>query len=241
MERLQKVIAQAGITSRRKAEQLIVDGKVKVNGNVVRELGTKVKGNDRIEVEGIPLLKEKPVYFLFYKPRGVISSVKDDKGRKVATDFFQHIEERIFPIGRLDYDTTGLLLMTNDGEFANTLMHPSYQVPKTYVAKVKGIPDRQAMQTLRAGVRLEEGKTLPAQAKIMSIDKKKQTAIVRLVIVEGRNRQVKRMFETVGNPVVKLKREEYGFLRLEELRPGEYRELSPHEVKRLRSLAAHGD
>ncbi|MCL6615921.1 MAG: pseudouridine synthase, partial [Anoxybacillus ayderensis] len=122
MERLQKVIAHAGVASRRKAEQLIVEGKVKVNGKVVTELGVKVSPQDRIEVDGIPLEREEPVYYLLYKPRGVISSVKDEKGRKVVTDFFKHVNKRIYPIGRLDYDTSGLLLLTNDGEFANILM-----------------------------------------------------------------------------------------------------------------------
>lgn len=137
MERLQKVIAQAGIASRRKAEELIQQGKVKVNGKIVTELGTKVTPQDKVEVNHIPLEKEEPVYFLLYKPTGVISSVSDDKGRKVVTDFFQDIPQRLFPIGRLDYDTSGVLLMTNDGDFANILMHPKYKVEKTYVAKVK--------------------------------------------------------------------------------------------------------
>src|ERR1700730_13913661 len=128
MERLQKVIAQAGVASRRKAEELIAEGRVKVNGKTVTELGVKVTGNETIEVDGIPLDKEQPVYFLFYKPTGVISSVKDEKGRKVVTDYFPEIKERIFPVGRLDYDTSGALLLTNDGDLANKLMHPKYKI-----------------------------------------------------------------------------------------------------------------
>src|SRR5690625_1513742 len=136
-QRLQKVIAQSGVTSRRKAEKLITDGKVTVNDQIVTQLGTKVTKNDRIEVNDIPLEKEEPVYFLLYKPREVISSVSDDKGREVVTDLLPEIQERIFPIGRLDYHTSGLLLLTNDGDFANLLMHPRYGIDKVYVAKIR--------------------------------------------------------------------------------------------------------
>ncbi|MDQ0232914.1 23S rRNA pseudouridine(2605) synthase RluB [Metabacillus malikii] len=240
MERLQKVIAHAGIASRRKAEQLILEGKVKVNGKVIKELGTKVSENDKVEVEGVPLEREEPVYLLFYKPAGVISAVKDDKGRKVVTDFFPHIEQRIYPIGRLDYDTSGLLLLTNDGEFANSVMHPRYEVDKTYVAKVKGIITKEKMRQLAKGVHLEDGKTAPAQVKMLSMDKKKQTCIVELTIHEGRNRQVRRMFDAIGFPVQKLKRERYAFLDLRGLSTGDARELTPHEVKQLHALATHG-
>ncbi|MEI4800738.1 pseudouridine synthase [Bacillus sp. FJAT-51639] len=238
MERLQKVIAQAGIASRRKAEELIQQGKVKVNGKVVTELGTKVSAQDKVEVNNIPLEKETPAYFLLYKPTGVISSVTDDKGRKVVTDFFAEIPQRLFPIGRLDYDTSGLILMTNDGEFANILMHPKYKVDKTYVAKVKGQLTGEKIRMLEKGVMLEEGKTAPARVKILSWDKRKEIAIVQLTIHEGRNRQVRRMFEAVGCKVMKLKRERYAFLELGSLRPGDARELSPHEVKQLRALAS---
>ena len=237
MERLQKVIARAGIASRRKAEELILEGKVKVNGKVVTELGTKVSSSDKVEVNEIPIEKEEPVYFLLYKPRGVISSVKDEKGRKVVTDFFPELKERIYPVGRLDYDTSGLLLLTNDGEFANLLMHPRGEIEKVYVAKTKGIPLRENLRKLEKGIELEDGKTAPAKVKMLSFDKGKQTAIIEIAIHEGRNRQVRRMFEAVGNDVIKLKRERYGFLTLEGLKAGDARELSPHEVKRLRALA----
>ncbi|WP_102274704.1 23S rRNA pseudouridine(2605) synthase RluB [Cytobacillus massiliigabonensis] len=237
MERLQKVIAHAGFASRRKAEELIKEGHVRVNGKTVKELGIKVSSSDRVEVNGIPVEREEPVYFLLYKPRGVISSVTDDKGRKVVTDFFQQIEQRIYPVGRLDFDTSGLLLLTNDGEFANMLMHPKNEIEKVYVAKVKGIPSREKMRSLEKGVRLEDGKTAPAQTKVLSIDKKKQTAIIELTIHEGRNRQVRRMLEAIGHPVIKLKRERYGFLTLQGLKAGEARELTAHEVKQLRALS----
>ncbi|WP_017728112.1 pseudouridine synthase [Halalkalibacterium ligniniphilum] len=238
MERLQKVIAQAGVASRRKAETLIAEGKVTVNGKIVRELGVKVTPNkDKIEVNGVPIDREEPVYFLLYKPSGVISSVKDEKGRKVVTDFLQDVEQRVFPVGRLDYDTSGLLLLTNDGEFANLLMHPRHKVEKVYVAKVKGIPSRDKLKVLEKGIKLEDGVTAPAKVKMLSLDKKKQTAIIRLTIHEGRNRQVRRMFEAIGYPVLKLKREQYAFLDLKGLNPGEARQLKPIEVKHLRELA----
>ncbi|WP_223703523.1 pseudouridine synthase [Sutcliffiella deserti] len=237
MERLQKVIAHAGIASRRKAEELIQEGKVRVNGKVIKELGVKVTPQDKIEVQGVPVEREEPVYFVLYKPRGVISSVSDDKGRKVVTDFFPLIKERIYPVGRLDYDTSGLMIMTNDGEFANSIMHPTSQVDKVYIAKVKGIPTREAIRSLERGIKLEDGKTAPAKIKMISMEKTKQTAIFEVTIHEGRNRQVRRMFEAIGHPVMKLKRERYGFLTLQGLVAGEARELTPHEVKQLRVMA----
>lgn len=236
MERLQKVIAQAGVTSRRKAEDLIRQGKVKVNGKIVTELGTKVSPKDKIEVNGIPIDKEEPVYFLLYKPTGVISAVSDDKGRKVVTDFFEGVEQRIFPVGRLDYDTSGLLILTNDGDLANRLMHPKYEIEKTYVAKIQGGMTKTRQRMLERGVMLEDGKTAPAQVKLLSADRNKNVSVVEITIHEGRNRQVRRMFEAVGCPVLKLKRERYGFLTLKGLNPGDWRELTPHEVKKLHTL-----
>jgi 23S rRNA pseudouridine2605 synthase len=237
MERLQKVIARAGIASRRKSEDLIKEGRVKVNGKVVTELGLKVSSSDRVEVNEIQIEKEEPVYFLLYKPRGVISSVNDEKGRKVVTDFFPHLKERIYPVGRLDYDTSGLLVLTNDGEFANLLMHPKNEIDKVYVAKVKGIPSKENLRKLEKGIRLEDGKTAPARVKLLSADNKKQSAIVEITIHEGRNRQVRRMFEAIGHDVLKLKRERYAFLTLNGLKTGDARELTPHEVKSLRGQA----
>ncbi|MGM7684832.1 pseudouridine synthase [Cytobacillus sp. Hm23] len=241
MERLQKVIAQAGVASRRKAERLILDGKVSVNNSTVKELGTKVSSHDKVEVNGIPIEREEPVYYLLYKPRGVISSVSDEKQRKVVTDFFPHLKQRIYPIGRLDYDTSGLLLLTNDGDFANILMHPKYEIEKEYVAKIKGIPTRENVKKLEKGIRLDDGVTLPAKVKVKSIDKKKNTSIVQIIIREGRNRQVRRMLMAIGHDVMKLKREKYAFLDLKGLNTGDARELSPHEVKQLRSVAKTGN
>ncbi|WEG11421.1 pseudouridine synthase [Pullulanibacillus sp. KACC 23026] len=241
MERLQKVIAQAGVASRRKAEELISQGRVQVNGQTVREQGVKVSPNDKIEVDGIPLDKEQPVYYLFYKPTGVISSVKDDKGRKVVTDFFPNVEARIFPVGRLDYETSGALLLTNDGDLANKLMHPRYKIDKHYVAKIKGLITKEEVRKLARGIELEDGKTAPAIVKIESVDRKKGTSVISLTIHEGRNRQVRRMFEALGYEVQKLKRERYGFLDLKSMSPGDYRELKPYEVKQLKVAPLNGN
>ncbi|WP_106497365.1 pseudouridine synthase [Lentibacillus sp. Marseille-P4043] len=238
LERLQKVIAKSGVTSRRKAEQLIVDGKVKVNGKVMTELGTKVSNNDEIEVNGVPLQKETPVYFMLYKPRGVISSVKDDKNRKVVTDFFQDVPERIFPIGRLDYDSSGIIILTNDGEFANLLMHPRYSVDKVYVAKIKGIPRKNELNVLRKGVKADRDILKAVHYNILSTDKDSQTSIIEITLHEGKNRHIRRMMEQIGYPVMKLKREQYGMLTLKGLQPGEFRALTPHEVKKMRQEAS---
>lgn len=237
MERLQKVIAHAGVTSRRKAEDLIVQGKVTVNGEVITTLGQKVSASDKVEVNGIPIYKEHPVYFLFYKPKNTLSAVSDDRGRSVVTDFFPQVEQRIYPIGRLDYDTTGLLLLTNDGEFANLLTHPRYQIDKTYVAKVNGIPNNQQLQQLERGIKIDGKKTSPAKARLLSHDVKRNQAIVELTIREGWNHQVKKMLTAVDCPVSKLKRERFGFLTIGNLQPGMYRELKAFEVEKLKQLA----
>ncbi|MDY4646175.1 MAG: pseudouridine synthase [Aerococcus suis] len=237
MDRLQKVIAHAGVASRRDAEKMIVDGRVAVNGEIVTELGTKVSTNDHVEVDKVPIYKEEPVYYLFYKPTGVITAVSDDRGRKVVTDYFPEVEQRIYPIGRLDYNTSGLLLLTNDGEFANSLMHPRYELNKTYIAKVNGIPSKSDMNKLANGIVIDGKKTARANARIKEIDKDKQKAIVELTIHEGRNRQVRKMLEAINCPVDKLKRERYGFLDLGNLQPGESRPLLKKEVHRLKDLA----
>lgn len=237
MDRLQKVIAHAGVASRRDAEKMIVDGRVAVNGEIVTELGTKVSTNDHVEVDKVPIYKEEPVYYLFYKPTGVITAVSDDRGRKVVTDYFPEVEQRIYPIGRLDYNTSGLLLLTNDGEFANSLMHPRYELNKTYIAKVNGIPSKSDMNKLANGIVIDGKKTARANARIKEIDKDKQKAIVELTIHEGRNRQVRKMLEAINCPVDILKRERYGFLDLGNLQPGESRPLLKKEVHRLKDLA----
>lgn len=235
-ERLQKVMANAGIASRRSSEKMILEGKVSVNGQVVHELGTKVDSSDVILVNGQGIDVEKKVYYLFYKPRSVISAVSDDKGRKVVTDYFKDIPERIYPIGRLDYDTSGILLLTNDGQLANILMHPRYKVDKVYVAKVTGLLKNDDLKKLRLGVMIDGKKTARAKAKVLSSDKNKKTSIVQLTIHEGRYHQVKKMFKALGYPVQKLKREQYGFLDLTGLSAGKYRKLTNAEVERLKEL-----
>lgn len=240
MDRLQKVMAHAGIASRRKSEELIKQGKVKVNGKVVTELGTQVAQSDKIEVDNIPIESEELVYFLLNKPRSTISAVTDDKNRKVVTDLFSIVEQRIYPVGRLDYDTTGALILTNDGDFAQLLMHPKNEVKKTYIAKVKGIVSKKALRQLEKGVMIEDKKTAPAQVKLMSADTQKNTSIIELVIHEGRNHQVKKMLESVGYPVQKLTREVYGNVSIKGLNSGEWRELKKHEVNQLRELSKKG-
>ena len=240
LERLQKRIANSGYTSRRKAETLITEGKVKVNGQVVTELGTKVSHSDTVEVEGIKIEQEDKMYILFYKPTQVITSVSDDRGRKVVTDYFEDIETRIYPVGRLDYDTSGVLLLTNDGEFTNLMTHPRYHIKKKYVAKLKGYLMREQVKELEQGIELEDGFTQPAQVKIKRQDKEKNTTLVEITISEGRNRQVRRMFEYFGQEVNKLTRIQFGPLDLKGLNAGEGRVLTPHEVKTLRHLAENG-
>lgn len=237
VERLQKVIAQSGLTSRRKAEQLILEGKVKVNNKTVTTLGTKVSMNDKIEVEGVPLEKEGKVYFMLYKPRGVISSVKDDKERRTVLDYFHDVEERIYPIGRLDYDSSGLILLTNDGDFANLLMHPSHGVEKVYVAKLKGIPSKEELSQLRRGVKSDRDLLKALRYKVLSVEREKNTMVLELTLIEGKNRHVRRMMEGLGYPVQKLKRERYGLLTLEGLKPGQARPLTPKEVNQMRNKA----
>ena len=236
MERLQKVIANLGYCSRRKAEELIKDGKVLVNGNVVTELGTKIKNSDTIEVEGNILDNNKNYeYYILNKPRGVVTTTNDEHGRKTVIDLID-TSTRIYPIGRLDYDTTGLLLLTNDGELANKLMHPSFKIDKTYIAKIEGIISQISIKKLRSGVVIDGYKTRPARVKVKSIDKKTNKSIVEITISEGKNHQVKKMFEAVGHQVLKLKREKYAIFDIKDLKVGEYRKLTFKEVSILYSL-----
>ncbi|MBQ8219387.1 MAG: rRNA pseudouridine synthase [Bacilli bacterium] len=236
MERLQKVIANLGYTSRRKAEELIQAGKVKVNGNIVKELGTKVKTSDTIEVENTILDNNKNYeYYLLNKPREVISSVSDEHGRKTVVDLID-TKERIYPIGRLDYDTTGIILLTNDGILANKLMHPSSNIEKKYIAKVEGLVSGYDIKRLREGVIIDGKKTHRAKVNLKSYDKKTDKSLVELTIHEGRNHQVKKMFESINHNVIKLKREKYANLDLTGLKPGEYRKLSNKEIAILYSL-----
>ena len=233
MERLQKVIAEAGITSRRKAEELIVSGKVKVNGKVITELGTKVNPSDQIEVNNKLITKEEKEYYLLNKPRGVITSTNDDKNRKVVTELI-NTTSRIYPVGRLDYDTTGALLLTNDGEFANIMMHPSTNLEKVYLAKLEGVIKGEQINKLKNGITLD-GKTVKAsRVKLKKLDNDK--SLVEITIHEGLNHQVKRMFEAVGFNVSKLTRKSIGFFDVKDLKSGEYRKLTPKEIQKVYSL-----
>ena len=233
MERLQKVIANSGYCSRRKAEELIKCGKVFVNGEKITELGTKVSGNDAITINGEAIkLEEDKVYYLLNKPRGVISSVTDDKDRKTVVDLID-TNKRIYPVGRLDYDTTGLLILTNDGELANTLMHPSNSIEKKYVAKLNKFFEISDLKKLEKGIDIDGVKCIPTRVKIKTNNKVKDFSIVEISIVEGRNHIIKRVFMELGYLVDKLSRVEYSFLNLNGLQSGEYRELSTKEVKRL--------
>lgn len=232
MERLQKVIAASGYTSRRKAEELIINGKVTVNGKKVYELGTKVDEKDEIKVDGNIISREEKEYYLLYKPRGVVTTTSDDKNRKTVVDLI-NTKKRIYPVGRLDYDTTGILLLTNDGEFANIITHPSKKIDKVYVAKVKGIVTYEDVKKLANGVYIDGIKTSKGKAKVLKYDKEKKTTVIELVIHEGKNHQVKKMFESLSYEVLKLKREKISFLDLKGLNPGEYRRLSPKEVKKI--------
>ena len=237
MERLQKFIAASGYTSRRKAEELIKDGKVKVNGKIIKEMGVKVSGNDLVEINGEILKKEEnKEYYLLNKPRGIITAVSDDKRRKTVVDLIK-TDKRIYPVGRLDYDTTGALILTNDGELANLLMHPKTNINKVYIAKVTNFVNKLDLNKLQRGVIIDGKKTSKAKAKLKKYDKKTNTSIVELTIHEGRNHQVKKMFESLGYEVLKLKREKYDFLDVLNLKSGEYRTLNIKEVKKLYSDA----
>lgn len=237
-ERLQKVMAEAGVASRRHSEKIILAGRVAVNGQTVTTLGTKVDSGDVVTVDGVPLQKEQHEYFLLNKPRGVISSAHDEHGRKTVVDILksQEIEERIYPVGRLDYDTTGALLLTNDGDLANKLMHPRFEIDKTYIAKVKGIVTNDELRTLRRGVKIDGRMTRESHPRLVETDRTKKTCRVKITIHEGRYHQVKKMFEAIGHPVIKLHRESYGFLNLDGLSSGEFRPLRTAEVRALREL-----
>ena len=235
MERLQKVIAASGVTSRRKAEELITAGKVKVNGEVVTELGTKVTDKDRIEVDNVLISKEVKEYYLLNKPRGVVTTTSDDKGRKTVVDLIP-TNARIYPVGRLDYDTTGVLLLTNDGDFANILMHPASEVEKVYMAKLKGIIKGEHINALKDGIKLDDQIVKPSRVKLKKVDTKTNTCMVQITIHEGKNHQVKRMFEAVGFEVLKLKREREAFFDLKDLQSGEFRKLTPKEVAKVYGL-----
>jgi 23S rRNA pseudouridine2605 synthase len=241
MERLQKVIAQTGYCSRRKAEELIQNGKVEVNGRVIKEMGVKVNYDDDITINGEALnLKEDKVYYVLNKPRGIITSTSDEKNRKTVVDLVDE-SKRIYPVGRLDYDTTGVLLLTNDGELTNLLIHPRSNIEKLYIAKVNGIPSKEEIIRLSKGVIIDGRKTSKAKVKIKRINKKLNTSLLEITIHEGRNHQIKKMIESIGYEVIRLRREKFAFLDVNSLKPGEYRKLTIKEVKSLYALTQKND
>lgn len=234
--RLQKVLAAAGVASRRAVEEMIVKGRIKVNGKVVKELGTRIFPEaDQVMVDDRPWqLDPERIYLAFHKPKGVVSTMADENGRPCLADYFIGFD-RVFNIGRLDAETTGLILMTNDGELANELAHPSFGVQKLYVAKVRGKITRVEMQKLKDGVKLEDGLAQADSARV--IDQNEQTSLIELVLHSGKNRVVRRMMEAVGFPVLDLTRKSFGPMRLGNLKPGQFRELSKLEVSMLMEAA----
>lgn len=235
MERLQKFLAGAGIASRRKAEELIAEGRVKVNGKIILENGVKVDpATDHVEVDDKEITEEEKVYLLLYKPVGFLSTVRDDFERPTVMDLVKDINARLFPVGRLDYQTEGLLLMTNDGDFAYRLTHPKHEKEKVYQATVNGEVSEADMDKLRNGVELEDGMTAPAKCQYLLRENGLTT--VSITIHQGKNRQIRRMFDQIGYKVLKLKRTAIDFLALDELKPGEYRLLTTAEIDQIMTL-----
>lgn len=241
MERLQKILSRAGIASRRQAEELIRTGQVKVNGKVVTELGTKANPHtDRITVKGRTLpFAEPPVYILLHKPVGVVTTLSDPEGRPTVTEYLPRVRQRVFPVGRLDFHSAGLLLLTNDGELALRLTHPRYGIEKTYRVKVRGIPTGESLRRLSRGIYLEEGKTGPAIIKPVRSSETK--CWLEISIREGRKREIRRMCEAIGHPVEKLTRVRMGPLQLGRLIPGESRPLTEQEIRTLRRAVGLDD
>jgi 23S rRNA pseudouridine2605 synthase len=233
VERLQKILARGGVASRRAAERLITEGRVRVNGRVVTELGEKADPRrDRVEVDGKRVVAEAPVYVVLHKPRGVVSTMSDPEGRPTVHELLAKVGARVFPIGRLDFATSGVLLASNDGDFADGLLHPKRDVPKTYVVKVNGAMQADDLELWRRGVELEDGKTLPADAQLLRHEEGKTW--IQLTIREGRNQQIRRMGEATGFPVMRLARVRFADVSIEGLAPGRYRHLSRDELVSLK-------
>ncbi|HEY2733415.1 MAG TPA: pseudouridine synthase [Polyangiales bacterium] len=238
-ERLQKILAGAGVASRRAAETLITQGRVRVNGRIVRELGSRANPRrDRVEVDGRRLVAERPVYYLMHKPRGVVTTLDDPEGRKSVKDFLRDVSERVFPVGRLDFQTSGVLLLTNDGDLAQALLHPARAVPKTYNAKMQGTVDERGLDLLRTGVVLDDGfTTAPASVNVTRKDEKHTS--LEITISEGKNRQIHRMGEAINRPVLRLTRIAFAGLTIDGLRAGQMRPLKPLELSELKQKYLH--
>lgn len=239
-QRLQKLLAAAGVASRREAEELIKAGHVAVNGQVVTELWTKVEPeNVTISVDGKPVgLHPEKVYVLLNKPRGYTSTTRDPHAKRVIVDLVKDVDAALYPVGRLDVDTEGLLILTNDGDFTYKMTHPSHQVPKTYRADVRGLVAEQTAHHLATGVVLDDGITAPARVRLIGVNTLRETSVIELTIHEGRKRQIRRMLDTVGHPVIRLTRIRLGNLTVGHLRPGEWRFLKPEEVEELLAMAS---
>ena len=235
--RLQIYMAMCGVAARRKCEEIILAGRVSVNGQVIDQMGTQVEEGDIVELDGQRIMpEERKRYIIYHKPAGEVTTVSDEKGRETVMDRFKDFEERLYPVGRLDYDSEGLLLLTNDGELAQRLTHPSCEADKVYLARVTGNPSNEAIERLRRGVFMEgdERRTYPAQVRVVRDDALYSDIIVS--IHEGRNRQVRRMFDAVGHKVLLLRRIRFGPLELGDLRRGEWRELTAQEIETLRQM-----
>jgi 23S rRNA pseudouridine2605 synthase len=231
--RLAKYLAHAGVASRRAAERMIAEGRVQVGGERVTDPARDVGDRDDVRVDGRGLEQEQREYFLLHKPIGVLTTASDPQGRPTVTELIDS-NARLYPVGRLDADSSGLVLLTNDGELANRLMHPRYEVPRTYRVRVSGSPSKRALQQLREGVALEDGRSRPARVSVIAGGRE---SVVEVTIHEGRNRIVRRMFEAVGYPVRSLERVAFGSLQLGRLRPGSARRLRPHELAEVRRAA----
>ncbi len=239
-ERLQKLIAQSGLCSRRKAEKLITEGRVEVKGRRVTTLGTKASSSDRITVDGKPIVPEEKVHYVFYKPEGCVSTARDEKGRKTVVDYLPK-EKRLFPVGRLDYDASGVLLMTNDGDLTASLTHPRYDIEKEYEVTLEGFVRKTTSKAIARGVELDGRRTKPAKIRHVVYDKKKARTRLHLVITEGKYHHIKELFASFDHPVIKLKRVRFGIVTLDNLAKGEYRLLKIHELKKLRLLVAKAE
>jgi 23S rRNA pseudouridine2605 synthase len=238
LERIQKILAKAGIASRREAERMVVEGRVSVNGKIVETLGFKADpSRDHIKVDGKRLAPFEPkVILLLNKPRGYLSTVKDPKGRPTIIDLVKNVKWRIYPVGRLDFDAEGLLLLTNDGDLAHFLSHPRFSIPKTYLVKVAGVPEEKKLIRLRRGVMLEDGEARAVSCSL--IRQKEKNSWVRVVVTEGRNHLIKRMFLAIGHTVLKLKRIEYGSVQLGDLPFGQFRYLTSEEVEKIKQISS---
>ena len=236
---MQKILAKAGIASRREAEKMMIEGRVMVNGKIIDTLGFKADpSKDHIKVDGKRLTRFEPkVTLLLNKPRGYLSTVKDPQGRPTVMDLLKKVKWRIYPVGRLDFDAEGLLLLTNDGDLTHLLSHPRFSIPRTYLVKVGGVPDEKELTRLKRGVMLEDGKGRVVSSYILRQGEK--NSWVRVVVTEGRNRLVKRMFSAIGHPVLKLKRVEFGPIQLGNLLIGQFRYLNSEEVEGLKKLIAN--